>query len=150
MVHINLHHSKAATAALRKVLETCKVALIQEPWVFNGQVRGLSEAGGELIYSKSDQTPRACIYINRNLNYTPLTHLCCRNVAAVKIHLNEARGPRELILGSFYLPYEEQNPPSREMDKLVVACRAQGSQIIIGCDANAHHTLGQYQHQPQR
>jgi hypothetical protein len=30
--------------------------------------------------------------------------------------------------------------PPREVEKLVAWCRAIGSDLVIGCDANAHHT----------
>ena len=31
-------------------------------------------------------------------------------------------------------------PPPEELEKLVMRCRADGTHLIIGCDANAHHT----------
>jgi hypothetical protein len=30
----------------------CDVALIQEPWTYKGEIKGLKEVGGELIYSR--------------------------------------------------------------------------------------------------
>jgi hypothetical protein len=49
--------------------------------------------------------------------------------------------PREIILGSAYLPYDDfEPPPPREMERPVAGCRADGSHLVIGCDANAHHT----------
>jgi hypothetical protein len=46
-LQINLHHSKAATAALCQRLAegNADVALIQEPWLYKGQVRGLTKIG---------------------------------------------------------------------------------------------------------
>ena len=51
-----------------------------------------------------------------------------------------AGGPREIILGSAYLPYDDEPPPTWELEKLVMSCRAAGTHLIIGCDANSHHT----------
>ena len=30
-------------------------------------------------------------------------------------------------------------PPPRELEKLVIKCRAGGTHLVVGCDANAHH-----------
>jgi hypothetical protein len=31
-------------------MRNCGVALIQEPWIYVGEIKGLKEVGGELIY----------------------------------------------------------------------------------------------------
>jgi len=60
---------------------------------------------------------------------------------AVKIKTSSGRGPREIILGSAYLPYDDvELPPLGELERLVMGCRAEGTHLIIGCDANSHHT----------
>jgi len=60
---------------------------------------------------------------------------------AVKIKMSSGRGPREIILGSTYLPYNDvEPPPPGELERLVMGCRAEGTYLIIGCDANMHHT----------
>ena len=60
---------------------------------------------------------------------------------AVKIKTSSGRGPREIILGSAYLPYDDvELPPLGELERLVMGCRAEGTHPIIGCDANSHHT----------
>jgi len=47
----------------------------------------------------------------------------------------------EIILGSAYLPYNDvEPPPPGELERLVTDCRADGAHLIIGCDANSHHT----------
>jgi hypothetical protein len=59
----------------------------------------------------------------------------------VKIKTSSGRGPREIILGSAYLPYNNvELPPLKELDRLLMGCRAEGTYLIIGCDANSHHT----------
>jgi hypothetical protein len=48
--------------------------------------------------------------------------------------------PREIILGSACLPYDDAVPPPPEgLERLVMGCKAQGTHLIIGCDANSHH-----------
>jgi hypothetical protein len=49
IIQVNLHHSRAASAAICVAMRNCDVALIQEPWTYNGEIKGLKEVGGELI-----------------------------------------------------------------------------------------------------
>ncbi|XP_074033904.1 uncharacterized protein [Leptinotarsa decemlineata] len=70
----------------------------------------------------------------------PLSNLCSRDLTAVKIKTAGGGGPEEIIIGSAYLPCDSlEPPPTREVEELVRACQAEGLQLIIGCDANAHH-----------
>jgi hypothetical protein len=50
VLQVNLHHRWAALAALCVAMKNCNVALIQEHWTYTGEVKGLKEVGGELIY----------------------------------------------------------------------------------------------------
>jgi hypothetical protein len=66
---------------------------------------------------------------------------CSRDLTAVKIKMSSEGGPREIILGSAYLPYNDvEPPPPRELKGLVTGCKTNGTHLIIGCDANSHHT----------
>ena len=65
VLQVNLHHNRAASAALRVAMKNCDVALIQEPWTYMGAIKGLKEVSGELIYSRSTQNPRTCILIKK-------------------------------------------------------------------------------------
>jgi hypothetical protein len=65
VLHVNLHHSREASAAVCATMKNCDVALIQEPWNYKGVMRGLKEVGGELIYSRPAQNPRSCILMKK-------------------------------------------------------------------------------------
>jgi len=68
-------------------------------------------------------------------------HHCSRDLTPVKITASSGGRLREIILGSAYLPYDDVVPPSpEELERLVTGCRAKGTHLIIGCDANSHHT----------
>ena len=122
-------------------MKSCDVALIQEPWTYKGAIRGLKEVGGEFIYSRSTQNPRACILIKKGFQILPLIHHCSRDLTAVKIKTSNGRGQRESNLGSAYLPYDDiELPPPGQLERLVMGCRAEGTHFIISCDANSHHT----------
>jgi hypothetical protein len=138
---VNLHHSRAALAALCVTTKNCDVALIQEPWTYKGEIKGLKEVGGELIYSRSNQNPRICISVKKDCKILPLMHFCSRDLMAAKIKTLCVTGPREIILRSAYLPHDDsESPPLREMENLVAGCTAEGSHLVISCDANGHHT----------
>ena len=63
VLQVNLHHSRVALATLYATMRNCDVALIQEPWTYKGEIKGLKEVGGELIYRRSIQHPRTCILV---------------------------------------------------------------------------------------
>lgn len=86
--------------------KSCDVALIQEPRCYNGIIRGLKEAGEELIYNRTTKTPRTCIIIKNNTKILPLINLCSRDLTAVKIKSSSKEGPREIVLGSTYLVHQ--------------------------------------------
>ena len=141
VLQVNLHHSRAASAALDVAKRNCNVALIQEPWTNKGEIKGLQEVGGELIYSRSILYPRTCILVKKGFQILPLMHHCSRDLTAVKIKTLGCRGLREIILGSAYLSYYDvEPPPPGELERLVTGCRADGTHLIVGCDANSQHT----------
>ena len=120
----------------------CDVAVIREPWTYKWAIRGLKEVSGELIYSRYTQNLRVCILIKKGFQLLPLTHHCSRDLTAVKTKMSSGRRPREITLGSVYLPYNDvESIPPRELDMLVMGCRAEGTNLIVGCDANSHHTF---------
>jgi hypothetical protein len=140
VLQVNLHHSRAALAALCVAMKRCDFALIQEPWTYEGEIKELKEVGGELIYSTSTQQPRTYILVKKGFQILPLIHHCSRDLTAVKIKMSADGGPREIILGSAYLPYDDvELPPPGELERLVMGCRAGGTHLIVSCDANVHH-----------
>ena len=106
----------------------CDVALIHEPWTYNREIKVLKEVGGELIYSRSIPHPRTCILVKKDFRKLPLMHHCLRDLTGVKIKTSGGRGPRAIILGSAYLPYDDVEPhPAGEFERLVTGCRANGT-----------------------
>jgi hypothetical protein len=70
-----------------------------------------------------------------------LAQYCYRDLTAVKIIAPNGDGPREFVLGSAYLPFDDAElPPTLRVEKLVMGCRDEGTHLIIGCDANSHHS----------
>jgi hypothetical protein len=51
-------------------------------------------------------------------------------------------GCKKLIVASAYLPHDsDEPPPTKEVRNITDYCHSGKKQLIIGCDANAHHTL---------
>ena len=66
---------------------------------------------------------------------------CSRDVTAEKIKTSNGGGPREVILRSACLPYDDvEPPPPWELERLVRGYKTEETHLIIGCDANTHHT----------
>jgi hypothetical protein len=40
VLQVNLHHSRAALAALCAAMRNCDVAFIHEPWTYKGEIKG--------------------------------------------------------------------------------------------------------------
>jgi ribonuclease HI len=140
---INLQHCKAATAELsrRFGLGHFDIALIQEPYIYNDKVRGF-DSGGNIVYYPNDEKPRTCIYLNKNLKYIPLPEFCSGDETTIKLLLQEDAGNEtEVIICSAYFPFDSTSPPPSEtITNLVNYCKSNNKQLILGCDANAHHT----------
>jgi hypothetical protein len=83
ILQVNFHHSRAASAALCAATKKCDAALIQEPWTYKGEIKGLGEVGEEVIYSKSTLQPRTCNLVRKGFRILPLTQHCSRDLTAV-------------------------------------------------------------------
>jgi hypothetical protein len=71
-----------------------------------------------------------------------LLEFCSRDVTKVRIIYTYGGGYKELIVASAYLPYDsDEPPPTKAVRDAIDYCCSRKIQLIIGCDANAHHTL---------
>jgi hypothetical protein len=64
------------------------------------------------------------------------------DTTTVRITYTYGGGCKELIVASAYLPYDsDEPPPTKKVRDIINYCFGRKKQLIIGCDANAHHTL---------
>ncbi|XP_029054158.1 uncharacterized protein LOC114881513 [Osmia bicornis bicornis] len=141
---INLPHCKAATDILlcRLTMGQTDIALIQEPWIHKERVGRLNMGCGSLYYDATSTRPRACIYVKKEIAALKLNEFCTADLSAVKVKLNLGGNTSELVVCSAYLPYDsEELPPTRELRALIAHCADNGLHLVIGCDANSHHTV---------
>lgn len=142
-IQINLHHAKAATAILHKkfIHSNLDVALIQEPWVLNSRVLGIPTSAGQLIYDTNEIAPRAAILVSFKTKVLPVTEFIKRDIVVILMEVPTTRGRAEIYVASAYFPGDlEANPPPDVVD-FVSYCRRNNKPFILGCDANAHHTI---------
>ena len=143
ILQANLQHSKTASGVLQRILTEgkIKIALIQEPWAFQGRVRGLNVAMGKLLFCTTVERPRTCIYVN-GLNAVHLSEFTTRDQTAALLTLGGGEDGRRVVICSSYLPYDSPDPPpSAELERLVRHCNSKRWDLLIGCDANSHHTV---------
>ena len=111
IIQINLHHSKSALAILTRsiaVMQTC-IAIIQEPWLVNGTIKGLGSCGKVLRANTVDKT-RTCI-ITKGVDATLLPQLSCGDLTAVQLRFKLMDGIyRDVIIGSAYVPCLYRRP----------------------------------------
>jgi hypothetical protein len=86
-VQINLHRSKAASATICQQPAEGKadIALIQEPWVHRGQVRGSTNSRGTIYSVAPENNARSCIYIRNHINALHLLKFCPRDATTARI-----------------------------------------------------------------
>ena len=86
-------------------------------------------------------TPGPCILVRNTVQAFLLLELCSQDV--MKVRLSYIKGSiRELTITSVFLSYDsDEPPPLRELRDVVTYCCKNNLQLIIECDANAHHFI---------
>lgn len=140
IAQVNIHHAKAASAVVTRMFtkQQLGIVLLQEPWVFGGNIRGLSCKNGKVVWYIRQDNPRSCILINTSKNYTLLAEFSTRDLVAIQTRLEYDGRGRDIILASGYFAGDRETPPS-EVQNLIRHCVAMNTPCLIGCDANAHN-----------
>lgn len=140
VVQINLHHSKVASDNLKLLLMEGQLdlALIQEPWILNNRVMGLGSTNYNVYYSDVAGKVRTCIVAKKGLHILMQSHFSSGDLTVVEVRgINES-----CVVASAYLPYDDGiNIPSEALRSLISASQKGKKNLVLGCDANAHHTL---------
>jgi len=137
LLQINLHHSKAASAALLlRLTEGADLVLVQEPWVVGGKVAGLGTKEYKLMLDPKEGRIRTCILANRHLSIFLLRNYSNGDNTAVNLELQSG----SIRVLSPYLAFEKKNPPDALVRGLAEECEKLRKGLVTGCDANAHHT----------
>ncbi|KAK9721931.1 hypothetical protein QE152_g19959 [Popillia japonica] len=63
------------------------------------------------------------------------------DLTTAKIQWMDGSGAGDLVLGSAYLPFDQEGPPpTTEVRALVAYAGERKRDLLLGCDANAHHS----------
>lgn len=146
VIQINLQHCKAASAILTDKFQKnhFDIALVQEPWIRENKVKGLV-GGGEVVHQSnfSHIKTRTCIFIKPTLKKVFLPDLSNGDLTSIKLYIVEKNGfERQVVICSAYFPCPPLNFPGSSghlITKVTDYCRSHNLQLIVGCDANAHH-----------
>jgi hypothetical protein len=111
-IQINLHHNKAAMALLcqKLAIGEIDIVLIQEPWVYRDQIRGLCKKKGKLFFAGPSIAPRSCIFVRNRVHAFLLSELCSRDVTMVRMTYTKGGSKRELIVTLAYLLCDSDEP----------------------------------------
>jgi hypothetical protein len=107
----------AVTAALCQQLAEgmAYVALIQEPYIYRGQIRGLTSSGGTICSVAPHGNARSCMYARNDINVLLMLKLCSKDATtatAARMSYTYGGSCKELISTSAYFPYSSDEPPS--------------------------------------
>ena len=138
VVQINLKHSRNATDNLRVLLaeEDLDLGIIQEPWIHESQVKGFQNSSYKVIYVKDKGRIRSCLLAKKHIDIFLCTQLSTADLTVAKVEL---AGGRHFYLASCYMAHDRSSPP--EEVELLLSSIARENTIILGCDANARHTI---------
>ncbi|XP_039306756.1 uncharacterized protein LOC120358104 [Solenopsis invicta] len=117
------------------------ISLIQEPWLVRGRISGVA-ACGKLFKPPTSEKPKACVAV-KGVDARLIPHLCSRDVVAVELNVADSLGSRKrVVVCSEYFPHDEGAPlPPEPVTRLVEYCQSERLPLIVGCDANSHHTV---------
>lgn len=138
----NLQHCKAATANICRDLAVRHtfILLIQEPWVNNNKIMGFGLYRNRIFRANVGVNPRAAIYVTPHLQAMLLHQFSDRDTTVVRISRTAADGG-DLLVASCYMPDTADCPYTDLLIKAMDFSKVNNIPIILGCDANAHHTI---------
>jgi ribonuclease HI len=143
---LNMHHSIAAATNLLRELEgeaSC-VALLQEPYSCKNRICYVPSGYRAHYWAGRDgeEQTRTCILVSGSITAWPIRQFCSRDVSVVATETISTFGNKETLWwASIYMAGEENDPPSPLVRELADYCRLKSISLIVGCDANAHHTV---------
>ena len=129
--------SKRALNFVHLLVVIIIISLVQEPWLYKTKIIGLRGCG-QLICGRVDNS-RACLLV-KGLRVEAIPKYCLRDLATAKFwYKDDKGGMREVVVASAYFPYESNLCPTAEVIELIKFCEDKGWDLLLGCDANAHH-----------
>jgi hypothetical protein len=99
------------------------IEFIQEPWIYRGQVQGLTNSGATIYSVVPGNNARSCIYVRNHINALSLLEFCSRDATTVRITYTYGGCCEELNVASAYFPYDsDEPPPTKEVRDIINYC----------------------------
>ena len=138
VLQINLHHSKAASAALLLKLASGEedVVVVLEPWINGDRMSGLETPTYSLFYASGKGNPRTCILVQKQLIAFFLPQFSEGYITTLRLETDE----RSIVICSFYLAHDHPWP----VPGIVISNMLRDyaiDDIFLAGDANAHHVI---------
>ena len=138
VAQVNLHHATAASAVIasRFLSDNLGILLIQEPWVFRGEVRGLNTKASKVIWDLSSERPRSCVVVRNDIDFFCISEFLTQDLVAVQVKDKEGA---DFVLAAAYFPGETTTAPPNEIHHLMEYCRSNKLPLVLWCDANENN-----------
>ena len=145
-LQVNLHHCVSAVQhfdqSFKKKLSVCHrngseaIALIQEPYQRFNRATGFSNEY-KVISGPGKGVTRACIAVSKKLNFWLLTQFSNEDQVAIVVKSNN----KFIVIVSLYMDgLSSELPPPTFFRNLVNYCDEKHYGLLVGTDANSHHT----------
>ncbi|XP_072401064.1 uncharacterized protein [Diabrotica undecimpunctata] len=85
--------------------------------------------------------PAGALEDSNRVDCTLIPVLCTDDIVTAVLTITTEVGEKKLVVCSAYFPGDEALCPPSIISDIVAYCLGKGLQLIIGCDANAHHTV---------
>lgn len=145
---INMHHARGATDLMVNSLHMAQtnkkhlIILAQEPYFINNEIQGFDKQLCTVFQFSNGNKVRSCIVASSNMSVTLLPQYCDGDTSSVLLNTGPNGRNEEIVLCSAYLPYDAlESRPGKMVSEITNYCESTGRPLILGCDANAHHTL---------
>ena len=138
---INLHRGRAASYNLCEVTKNISsgIILVQEPWTYGDSIRSKLRGWKFFQGNTKDKRPRAGNNITPDITCSLMPQFSNEDVVAVRARSVRREGD-SFIFASTYMAQEEPAPPET-LKELVAFSHKEKIPLVIGTDANAHHTV---------
>lgn len=139
---INLQHCKAATANICRniAMGDTHIVLIQEPWENNRKIMGFGVYKNRIFSADCQGRKRSAIYVVPGLKAMLLRQFSDEDTTVVRIFRPVSFGG-DLLVASCYMPGTAVLPYTDLLTEAVKFSKDKGVPMILGCDANSHHTV---------
>jgi hypothetical protein len=132
-IQINLHHSRAATDNLMKLIQRdlTDIVFVQEPYTIQNKPVGITRS--HRIYLTSEEKSRAAIIIvNDNIDALLIKQLCDRDTTVIEVRHKSTR----ILAASMYFDItEDMNTKLVKIDEILKF--GTGTGILIALDSNS-------------